>query len=126
MKLHRYLSRLHAAVLSRSEIIIEKLRYRCTAVDIGTIHGILRFYDGSRLIFDEEVRLTKGRLVKGDYRYHYQDAAGNLIFRYDNAPHHREVSTFPHHKHTPEGIVPSEMPDLVEILREIDGLLYQR
>ena len=31
------------------------------------------------------------------YSYHYQDRNSDLIFRYDMAPHHQEVKTFPHH-----------------------------
>ncbi|NHI95064.1 MAG: hypothetical protein EAX96_21415 [Candidatus Lokiarchaeota archaeon] len=35
------------------------------------------------------------------YSYHLQDAENNLITRWDNAPHHKELKTYPHHKHTP-------------------------
>lgn len=58
------------------------------------------------------------------YKFHYQRADGTLIFRYDNAPHHPGLSTFPHHKHVGNSIVPAEAPDLSEVLREIDTLIY--
>lgn len=35
------------------------------------------------------------------YSYHWQDKNGNLRIRWDNAPHHKDIQTFPHHKHTP-------------------------
>ncbi|MFH1907434.1 MAG: DUF6516 family protein [Chloroflexota bacterium] len=42
-----------------------------------------------------------------------------LIFRYDNAPHHKEVKTFPHHKHFPEEVTTSQEPTLHTVLMEI-------
>jgi len=33
------------------------------------------------------------------YAYHWQDREGQLIRRWDNAPHWPAISTFPHHKH---------------------------
>jgi len=42
-----------------------------------------------------------------------------MIFRYDNAPHHPEVQSFPNHKHTPVEIKESEMPNIRDILSEI-------
>ena len=53
-----------------------------------------------------------------------------FIFRYDNAPHHPNVATFPHHKHvvTPrqqeESIEPATPPHFNEVLREIERVLY--
>jgi len=42
-----------------------------------------------------------------------------LIFRYDNAPHHKEVKSFPHHRHTPNKVTDSNEPGLNNILLEI-------
>ena len=47
-----------------------------------------------------------------------------MIFRYDNAPHHPEVTTHPHHKHTATGVEAATPPDLSDVLREIDAHLY--
>jgi len=33
------------------------------------------------------------------YSFHWQDVSGNCIIRWDNAPHHQDVTTFPYHKH---------------------------
>jgi len=33
------------------------------------------------------------------YRHHWQDSTGRMIKRWDNAPHHPTVDTFPHHLH---------------------------
>jgi hypothetical protein len=42
-----------------------------------------------------------------------------MVFRYDNAPHHIEVATFPHHKHEAEMIKSSIEPTLYDVLIEI-------
>ena len=35
---------------------------------------------------------------KPKYSYNFIDGKMNLVFRYDNAAHHREIPTFPHLK----------------------------
>ncbi|MCL4835827.1 MAG: hypothetical protein KJZ86_25540 [Caldilineaceae bacterium] len=63
----------------------------------GSIEGRLSFFDGSLLDFDEVVLLRDSQIVKLRYAYHYQNRAGSLIFRYDNAPHYPNIPTYPHH-----------------------------
>ena len=46
-----------------------------------------------------------------------------MIFRYDNAPHHQNVETFPHHKHLETVITESIEPEITQILAEIKALL---
>jgi hypothetical protein len=66
------------------------------------------------------------RVVKWRYSYHYQDSEGKLIFRHDNAPHHPEIETHPHHKHvgSDDNVIASQPPDLGDVLREIDEIIY--
>jgi hypothetical protein len=54
----------------------------------------------------------------------YQRADSRRVFRYDNAPHHRELPGFPEHKHEESRIVSAGAPDLNQVLREIDSYLY--
>ena len=84
----------------------------------------LRFWDGSYLQVEEALVVRAFAIVKVRYNYHYQRADSTLVFRYDNAPHHPEVSTHPHHVHVGERVEPAEPPDLSDVLHEIDGLLY--
>ena len=67
--------------------------------------------------------------MKGDvrlkYRFHYMNELGALIFRYDNAPHH-EVSTYPHHKHTPDDVTASSTQELSSVIDEIERLISGR
>jgi len=87
----------------------------------GFIDGALQFHDGSQLIFREFLDTTrdKPRLM---YAYHYQDAAQELVFRYDNAAHRPALSQ-PMHKHTPDGVETAPPPALAEVLDEILQIL---
>src|SRR4030067_368066 len=60
---------------------------------------------------------------KRKYSYHWQDANGNLITRWDNSPHHREIFTFPHHKHLPNGVVDSRERTIKDVLKIIKAAI---
>jgi hypothetical protein len=55
------------------------------------------------------------------YSFYLQDAQGRCVWRYDNAPHHPELPTFPHHKHVgpAETAVAAPQPTLRQLLAEI-------
>ncbi len=96
--IRRYLHRLYHTIISRGYVEVERL--------------------------DEVVLLRDEQLVKLRYAYHYQDRSGEPIFRYDNAPHHPNIPTYPHHKHVGSAVVPAQVPDLSEILREIEQIIF--
>ena len=52
------------------------------------------------------------------YSYHWQDEDGSLIVRWDNAPHHPHLKSYPHHKHAPDIEESGEM-SLEEVLKEV-------
>ncbi|MEA1052228.1 DUF6516 family protein [Lamprobacter modestohalophilus] len=58
-----------------------------------------------------------------DYSFHWQTAEGQLISRWDNAPHHRMVATYPHHRHTEDGIIESTGITLDAVLEVIQSQL---
>ena len=62
---------------------------------------------------------TAGGLSIDKYRLHYADQDGKMIFRYDNAPHHPGLDSYPDHKHTPTRIISSSRPSVKDILNEI-------
>jgi hypothetical protein len=53
------------------------------------------------------------------YSFHWQDQNSDMIARWDNAPHHHHILTFPHHKHIPAGIVENSEITLADVLEEI-------
>ena len=42
-----------------------------------------------------------------------------MIFRYDNAPHHAEISAFPHQKHEGDDVRETSEVSLYQVLLEI-------
>ena len=56
------------------------------------------------------------------YAYHWQAKNGHIIMRWDNAPHHPNLETFPHHKHSPE-LKESTSVNLEDVLKEISQLI---
>ena len=101
--------------LGNASLIEFRAERRSTAA--GYFAGVLQFEDGSQLHFREYVDTSRAqpRLM---YAYHFQNAAKQLIFRYDNALH-RPVLPQWEHKHTPQGVVLSNAPTLQEVLDEI-------
>ncbi len=90
---------------------------------VGFIRGEVGLNDGSTLFFRELIDLRLP-LQKVMYAYHYQRADGSIVFRYDNTAHHRHISTFPNHKHLPDGSIESSaIPALEQVMREIESLI---
>jgi len=54
------------------------------------------------------------------------DIEGNLIFRYDNVPHHHEIATFPDHKHYPNRVVESKPIGLRQVVEEIISIIVDK
>lgn len=67
----------------------------------GVAHYRLRttLLDGSMLQCAERASLRFGRVHIDNYSFHWQRPDGSLIRRWDNAPHHPEIASFPHHVH---------------------------
>jgi len=85
----------------------------------GLVKGIITFQNGSKFHFMEFMNLRVFP-QKIKYRYHYVGKDNNLILRYDNAPHHKESKTFPHHKHlSDEKIIDVREPNLESVIIEI-------
>jgi len=80
--------------------------------------GKIVFYNGSILEFTESITPERFK-----YRYHYMNPKGDLIFRYDNVPHHREIATFPDHKHYPNTVIESKSIDLRQVIEEIISII---
>ena len=64
----------------------------------GAFRASIAFKDGSHLIVRFSLS-ADGDIEEYDYAYQYLDPQGRQILRYDDAPHHPEVPTHPHHLH---------------------------
>jgi hypothetical protein len=100
-------------------------RERITLVD-GHLRARLTISDGSQLEFSEYVQRSPDDQIKVvTYSYHWADADGNLIRRWDNTPHFPDLPGFPHHVHDGRAgsVVPGEPVSIFLVLDEITRLI---
>lgn len=120
MLINEYFQKIESQIANHIYIVETSLFIDKRSAHIGIIEGELIFTDESVLHFLEFVNVKETVNIY-KYSYHYRDQQGKLIFRYDMAPHHREIDTFPHHKHVyPDTVMRTSAPDLQKVLDEID------
>jgi hypothetical protein len=125
MLIDEYFQRLQRVVQHCPVVSSKTMTLKARTEYRGIIKGTLCFINQTVLHFTEVVDV-KTRVDKVKYRYHYQElSAHNCIFRYDNAKHHPQLTTFPHHKHIgsetePDNVTESPEISLENVLREIE------
>jgi len=118
-----YFQKIEISIAACPSVLESQITKDIRSLHIGIVEGMLIFTDESVLYFIEFVNV-KEAIQSYKYSYHYQDKDSNLIFRYDMAPHHKEIPSYPHHKHTsPEAVIASSVPDVTIVLEEIDELI---
>ena len=92
----------------------------------GFLRIEIRFIDQSILSVREFVSVETS-IDRDMYSYQYMNSSKQLIFRYDNTPHHQKLNipTFPHHKHehNESNVISSTAPFLADIFQEITAIL---
>jgi len=86
-------------------------------LDDETLRLIIYLYDGSNLRVTEQWEGTK--LTR--YSYYWLTQEDALLIGWDNAPHHKAVPTFPHHKHVAQqsNLQPSHETCLEDAMRVV-------
>ncbi len=117
----RYLENIRQLLDQTPYILSKSIEYEDRGGVALIIKGKIVFDNLSELHFREIVSFTFADLPdKIAYSYHYQDQEKGLIFRYDNAEHHPEIPSYPHHKHLPKSnIAASQEITLAEAIFEI-------
>jgi len=124
----RYLDETNDALSSYEWIqFVETIRCDLEENDLKRIL-FYRFHvhlsDGGRLEIVERLVESKedGKLFVTKYSFHWQDKHGNLIKRWDNAPHFPDLEGFPHHIHIGENdtVVPGKPINAMEMITEVD------
>jgi len=86
-------------------------------MDGETLRVILYLKDGT------SIRVTEqwDKKILKRYSYYWLDTAYELKIGWDNAPHHTQLETFPHHKHVGEqgNLQPSTEIRLEEVMKVI-------
>lgn len=94
--------------------------------------GLLRIrallVNGDILYLLERFEETDGRIAVGKYSFHWQRADGSLIRRWDNAPHHPEITSFPNHLHEGDEnhVLAHEAVDVFQVLESIEKVLAEQ
>ncbi|MBS3113876.1 hypothetical protein J4448_02120 [Candidatus Woesearchaeota archaeon] len=113
--IYDYFSRIQRKLEVIKWIIIEQsVNFDFVSDEMGIIAGKLVFIDKSILDFMELVSARET-----EYRFQYMDGKKNLISRWDSAPHHKEVRTFPYHLHTRKEVKESNKVNFIYILDTI-------
>jgi hypothetical protein len=79
------------------------------------------FINNSTLIIKDYL-FTNGR----KYSFQWQDVHGNLIIRWDNAYHWKDIETFPHHRHEKNNVFPSKEFTLEDVMAYICKSIIER
>lgn len=58
-----------------------------------------------------------------NYSYHWQTKNSELIKRWDNAPHYKEIKTYPHHTHYQNSVYQNYSITCTEIFKEISEII---
>ena len=100
--------------------------YKVRSKDVREQEGYLRIRatltNNDVLETFEFVALIGGSLSILTYRLHWQTVDGQLKYRWDNAEHHQEIPTFPHHVHVQadDVVQPSEPMSIQKVLEWIE------
>jgi hypothetical protein len=123
--IERYMNDLDVLISASASIVdIDIIRrdIRDTGLEKTAIFRYrIKLIDESLIEITERILEERGGLTATKYRYHWQAGSGKLIKRWDNAPHHPEIDTFPDHLHdgSEENVKSFRKMNALEILTDI-------
>jgi len=117
-----YLDEIEQMFLLSPVVLSVQVREREERLQEGFIRLRAVLTNGDLLEAFEFVVTISDRIQTLTYRIHWQQRDGQLKRRWDNAPHHSDVSTFPHHVHLgpAEHIEPSEAMTILRVLAVVE------
>lgn len=125
MNSREYFQKVQEAVLAAPHVTQSNLAFDEILESECYIQGSLMLFGGFELYIAEYV-IIEPDLKRLKYRYHLQNISKELIARWDNAPHHPEVDTYPAHIHLArESVKSSPAMDIEQVLLAILPFLPQ-
>jgi len=94
-----YLTYIKALIVINSQVLRWTVVREEAQGDMGMLRYRLILRSSSLLEMFERFQVVEERVQVAKYSFHWQDEAGQLLKRWDNAAHHPELSTHPHHVH---------------------------
>ena len=113
-----YLAQIKALIVMNPQIVHWAAAREEAQGDAGLFRYKLILRDGGQIEMFDRFRVMKEGVRVTKYSFHWQDAGGELRRRWDNAPHHPEVPTHPHHVHdgSETNVVPHAPITVEEVL----------
>jgi hypothetical protein len=88
-------------LLTTSAVVTgQRIEFDEQDVSVAYLKGTVSLIDGLTLFFAQYVQIEgagSDQINRKKYRYHWQAANGETLYRWDNAPHHPSLTTFPDH-----------------------------
>lgn len=118
-----YIERVRALIVSNPQVLHWAIAREEAQGDRGLFRYRLTLRDGSLLELFEFFLVAAARVRVTKYSFHWQNPDGQLRKRWDNAAHHREISTHPYHVHdgTEENVLPHQPISTEEVLAIVAG-----
>ncbi|MFQ6055329.1 MAG: DUF6516 family protein, partial [Methanosarcinales archaeon] len=85
------------------------------------IKMVITFKDLSTLRVTE----LKKNGILDNYSYYWLDIENKILIGWDNAEHHKNIDTYPHHRHlgSKENVLPSTQRSLDDVLQYISRIM---
>jgi len=113
-----YLTYIKALIVADPQVVRWTLVREEAQGNMGLLRYRLTIRDGGMLEMFERFQVVDGRVQVAKYSFHWQDSTGQLLKRWDNAAHHPEIKTSPHHFHdgAEETVLPHKSISAEEVL----------
>jgi hypothetical protein len=113
-----YLAQIHSLIVSNSKIQHWNILREEMQGNVGLFRYRLTLNNGDIVELFERFEVTHQFVHRTKYSFHWQQAAGQLIKRWDNAAHHPEVMTHPFHVHDGDenNVLPSSPMNIIDVL----------
>lgn len=122
MNARTYYLNLQATIHAAPHVLRSDMHFEEIDVNECYVRGVLSFMGGFELHISEYA-VTEPTVTRLKYRYHLQASDGRLVSRWDNAPHHLQISSFPDHRHDEHDEIhsasPMDVPTLLDAVLQI-------
>ncbi|RCV64506.1 hypothetical protein C5S53_08510 [Methanophagales archaeon] len=110
-----YFTEIESLLIASPIVLSFKTSKEKISEDRGWIKGSVIFTNGTQMHLFEYVKIDNSPCII-KYAYHWQRKDGKLIKRWDNAPHHKGLETYPDHIHVGESVYSHENMDIKRVL----------
>jgi hypothetical protein len=118
VKAREYYAVIQAAILAAPHVIQSNVAFDEVTENESYIRGTLTIAGNYELHLAEYV-VTEPQITRLKYRHHVQAADNRLLARWDNAPHHPEIATYPDHLHIGNTVRANPPMDIPQVLTAI-------